>query len=82
MSDNNDTDDDVHDNYDNDEDDDDYLMCMLSANIAIRIFEAVMHSIACPLTVVSLCCNLSTCDATQELDYTKRPILVSNNSHL
>ena len=48
MSDNNDTDDDVHDNYDNDKDDDDYLMCTLSANIAIRIFEAVMHSIGCP----------------------------------
>ena len=48
MSDNNDTDDDVNDNYDNNEDDDDYLMCTLSANIATRIFEAVMHSIGWP----------------------------------
>ena len=48
MSDNNNTDDDVNNNCDNNEDDDDYLMCTLSANIAIRIFKAVMHSIGCP----------------------------------
>ena len=88
MSDNNDDDNDVNDNHDDGEDDDDYafrlqgVRCLQTLPYAFLRQPEVIHSIGCPSTVVSICCNLETYDLTPELDYTKRPVLVSNNSNL
>ena len=88
MSDNNDDDNDVNDNHDDGEDDDGDAFRLQGVGwlqtlpYAFLRQPEVIHSIGCPSTVVSICCNLETYDLTPELDYTKRPILVSNNSNL
>ena len=85
---NDENDDDVSDNHENDDDDDDYeiiLQRVRGLQTLLCTFlrqPEVMHSFGWPWAVVSPCCNLSNYDATQELDYSKRPILVSQNSNL
>lgn len=78
--------DDVNDKHDNDDGDYGFRLkrvCGLQTLLCGLLRQPeVMHSIGWPWAVVSRCCNLSSYDVTQELDYTKRPILVSQNSNL